>query len=218
MSWGAIGGTVAAGVVGGLMSDDKNGGAGTQTATKEPWEAAAPWLRGLLGQGQALNDQYAAQPFSAQQQAAYQNQYGQSDYMRQLIPGLLGQLSGQQVGFDKSNPTARVKGYDFGGGLLGPNLHQAGLLNAAPVAAPAQQAQAASPFTQNRALEGFTPANVMAMQNPSSLGGGLGAFKYGDAMPQPGTQAYRDFQEYLQWGGTDPSYLYSQAPRYEGGS
>ncbi|HUD33793.1 MAG TPA: hypothetical protein VMR43_12365, partial [Variovorax sp.] len=118
------------------MEDDKNGGAGTQTATKEPWEAAAPWLRGLLGQGQALNDQYTAQPFSAQQQAAYQNQYGQSDYMRQLIPGLLGQLGQQQVGFDRNNPTARAKGYDFGGGLLGPNLNQTGLLGAALVAAP----------------------------------------------------------------------------------
>lgn len=218
MTWGAVAGA-AVGVVGSALTSDKNGGAGTQTATKEPWEAAAPWLRGLLGQGQALNDQYTAQPFSAQQQAAYQNQYGQSDYMRQLIPGLLGQLGQQQVGFDRSNPTARTKGYDFGGGLLGPNLNQVGLLNAAPVAAPAQQQQAAPrPFTQNRTFESFTPERVMAEQNPSSLGGGLGAFKYGDAMPHPGTQAYRDFQEYLQWGGTDPSYLYSQAPRYEGGS
>lgn len=218
MPWGAVAGA-AIGLVGDSIKSDKSGGAGTQTATKEPWEAAAPWLRGLLSQGQTLNDQYTAKPFSAQQQAAYQNQYGQSDYMRQLIPGLLGQMGQQQVGFDRNNPNARVKAYDFGGGLLGPNLNQTGLLNAAPPPAPAPAAAPAQgAFTQNRALEGFTPQNVMDLQNPSSLGGGYGAFRYGDAAPQPGTQAFRDFQEYMQWGGSDPAYLYTQAPRPEGGS
>lgn len=213
MPWGAVAGA-AIGLVGDQMKEDKNGGAGTQTASKEPWEAAAPWLRGLLTQGQTLNDQYTKQPFSAQQQAAYQNQYGQSDYMRQLVPSLLGQLSGQQLGYDKNNPDARPQAFNFAG-LMGnnaPNLNQTGLLNPqmaqAPAPAPVQQAP--SPFTQNRALEGFTPQNVMDLQNPSSLGGGLGAFRYGDAAPQPGTQAYRDMQEYLQWGGTDPSGLYGR--------
>lgn len=38
--------------------------------------------------------------------------------------------------------------------------------------------------------------------------GTYGTFTYGDAMPQPGTQAYRDMSSYFSNGGTDPSNLY----------
>jgi hypothetical protein len=202
MPWGAAVGA-AIGLVGDSMKDDKNGGAGSQTATKEPWAEAAPWLKGLLAQGQGLNDQYTAQPFSAQQQAAYNNQYGQSDYMRQLVPALLGQMSGQQVGFDRNNPTARPQGFNFNGLLGGPNLNQQGLLAPAPVVPP--QAPQPAPMGQYRPND----MNVDYYAPVSQLGGGYGSFNYGDTAPQPGTQAYRDYQEYLQWGGSDPRGLYA---------
>lgn len=117
MSWGAVAGA-AVGVVGSALSSDKNGGAGSQTATKEPWAEAAPWLKNLLAQGQTLNDQYTATPFNAQQQQAYGNMANQSAYMQQLTPSLLSQLSGQQIGYDRNNPTARPQSFNFNG-LLG---------------------------------------------------------------------------------------------------
>lgn len=43
-------------------------------------------------------------------------------------------------------------------------------------------------------------------------GAGYGAFKYGGAAPDKGTQAYRDMQEYFQYGGNDPYNLYGRAP------
>lgn len=119
MSWGAVAGA-AVGVIGGAMNKDKKGGAGTTTASKDPWMDSAPWLRQLLSQGQHYNENYASNPFSQAQQVAYNNQAGLSDGVRQLIPGLLGQLSGSQVGFDPSNPTARPQSFDFSS-ILGQN-------------------------------------------------------------------------------------------------
>jgi hypothetical protein len=43
-------------------------------------------------------------------------------------------------------------------------------------------------------------------------GAGYGAFKYGSAMPEKGTQAYRDMNEYFNYGGNDPYNLYGRAP------
>lgn len=119
MSWGAVAGA-AIGVVGTALTSDKNGGAGSSTATKEPWAEAAPWLKNLLAQGQTLNDQYTATPFNAQQQQAFGNMANQSAYMQQLTPSLLSQLSGQQTGYDRNNPTARPQAFNFGG-LLSEN-------------------------------------------------------------------------------------------------
>ena len=91
----------AIGAVGGLLSADKKsgGGAGSSSSNREPWAMAVPWLLQNLNQGSALQSQYQAQPISARQRASLDNQYAQSDYMRGLIPGLLGQLQGQPVGF-----------------------------------------------------------------------------------------------------------------------
>lgn len=120
MPWGAVAGAVAGSAANSLFSKDKNGGAGSSTASKEPWMDAAPWLRELINQGTDLSNDYAANPFSPVQQQAYSNQYALSDGMRGLIPGLLGQLSGSQVGFDPNNPTARPKSFDFSS-ILGQN-------------------------------------------------------------------------------------------------
>jgi hypothetical protein len=116
----------AVGVVGSALSSDKKGGAGTQTATKEPWAEAAPWLKDLLAQGQSLNNQYTATPFNAQQQQAFGNMANQSAYMQNLTPSLLGQLSGQQLGYDRNNPTARPQAFNFNGLLGGAGGTQGG--------------------------------------------------------------------------------------------
>lgn len=81
----AILGPIAGSVVGGLMSDGEE-----QTATKEPWKDAAPWLRENIAQGQNLQAYYQQNPFNQPQQTAYQNTFSDIDNFRgNMAPGLL---------------------------------------------------------------------------------------------------------------------------------
>jgi hypothetical protein len=71
----------------------------------------------------------------------------------------------------------------------------------------------------NGALDSGSGWNTAFMN--AAGGAGYGTFKYGQAMPMPGTQQYRDMQEYLSYGGADPYNLYgsrgSPAGMYVGG-
>jgi hypothetical protein len=220
-----------------------NGGAGTQTQTKEPWAAAQPWIMNNLQTGQALQNRYAAQPFSDAQNQAYQNQSNQSAYMGALVPSLLGQMSGQQVGFDRSNPNARPQAFNFNGadqagqaaaaqneaqrqqGLLAmlSRQQQAPVnLNPAPAAAaPAgdftQQVQSQNPLDQYNSLLRVSMSPWQMSQNGidpmAGMNGSYGDFKYGmngGKMPEPGTKAYRDMNEYFAYGGVDPYNFYGR--------
>lgn len=220
MPWGAVAGAAVSTIGGALLSDDKNGGAGT--TSKAPWSEAEPWLIRQLEQGQTLQDQYAARPFNARQTAGYNNQYALSDYQRQLVPSLLEQLGASPVGFDPANPQNRPKAFSWAtqpGGSGRPDLGQTGLLGAQEPAAP----PAAAPVPEVRGpYEAFDPTKMdlanyaratvgmRSGKNGADLGynGGLGSFKYGEAMPQFGTQKYLDYQQFLQAGG-DPLGLYS---------
>ena len=153
MPWGAVAGAVVGAVANKALapSASSGGGAGTTTNTKEPWAAAAPWIQQNLAQGQQLQQQYTDQPFSQAQQQAYTNQAAQSDYMRQLIPSLLGQMSNQTLGFDRNNPEAKPTAYNF---LLNPdgtqNTTNAGLLGSGSMLA-AQAGDAAATQAQKDA-------------------------------------------------------------------
>lgn len=82
---------IAGAVVGGLMSD----GGGSQTASKEPWSEAAPWLKANIKTGQALQQHYQQNPFNSIQQTAYQNQFSNLDrFNNDLTPALMRQISG----------------------------------------------------------------------------------------------------------------------------
>ena len=82
----AILGPIAGSVVGGLMSD----GGEQQTATKEPWSAAAPWLRENIAQGQNLQAYYQQNPWNSLQQTGYQNTFSDIDNFRNSIaPGMM---------------------------------------------------------------------------------------------------------------------------------
>lgn len=109
----AILGPIAGSVVGGLMSDDSQQ---SQTASKEPWADAAPWLRENLRTGQGLQNYYQQNPFNPQQQTAYQNIFGDLDAFRnQMAPGLMGfanRLMGSS--YQRGGSTAGANG----GGLL----------------------------------------------------------------------------------------------------
>ena len=103
----AILGPVAGAVIGGLMSD---GGGEQQTATKEPWSAAAPWLRQQLEQGQNLQAYYQQNPWNNLQQTAYQNTFSDVDQFRNsMAPGLMdfaNRLMGQN--YSRGGATARM--------------------------------------------------------------------------------------------------------------
>ena len=103
----AILGPVAGAVVGGLMSD---GGGEQQTATKEPWSAAAPWLRQQLEQGQNLQAYYQQNPWNALQQNAYQNTFSDIDQFRNsMAPGLM-DFANRLMGtnYSRGGATARM--------------------------------------------------------------------------------------------------------------
>ena len=101
----AILGPIAGSVVGGLMSDGEE-----QTATKEPWSAAAPWLRENIAQGQNLQAYYQQNPWNNLQQTAYQNTYSDIDQFRNsMAPGLMdfaNRLMGQN--YSRGGATARM--------------------------------------------------------------------------------------------------------------
>lgn len=217
MSWVGIGGAAVSVVGGALMNDggSSGGGAGSQTQSKEPWAAAQPWIMNNLMQGQALQNAYTAQPFSNLQNQAYNNQGNQSAYMRALVPDLLGQISGQQVGFDRSNQNARPNAFNFAGndnvkGLLAQLA--SGANNAAPMANTPQVAPKSEEGTfmqQNGIVSGM---NMSGTGPNGPMGnGGYGTFKYGMEMPQPGTQQYRDMSAYFANGGADPNNYYGRA-------
>lgn len=214
MSWAAVAGA-GVGLLGSAMSSNSNGGAGASSNSKQPWAAATPWLMQNLVQGQALQNQYATQPISARQQTSLNNQYAQSDYMRGLIPGLLQQLQSQPVGFDKKNATARPTAFNFNatGGGLGQNaissVANAPAVAAAPASQFVQQDMGYSPQQQALVASGRSPWLLGGDASSLASAGGTGsygAYHYGDN-PAPGTQAYRDMQEFFLMGGNDPRGL-----------
>lgn len=117
MAWYNVGGAV----VGGLAAASSDGGGGSTTTSSEPWAGAGPLLAKQAFMADALQNQYTAMPFNQQQLAAYDNKFALNDYLRNLVPELLGQIQGQPVGFDRNNPTARPQAWNFnaGGGALG---------------------------------------------------------------------------------------------------
>ena len=85
----AILGPVAGAVVGGVMGGG-GGGGGSQTASKEPWAEAAPWIKDNIKTGQDLQRYYQQNPFNSLQQTGYQNQFADIDQFRnQMAPGLM---------------------------------------------------------------------------------------------------------------------------------
>ena len=114
----AILGPIAGSVVGGLMSGDSQQ---SQTASKEPWKDAAPWLRENLRTGQGLQNYYQQNPFNPQQQTAYQNIFGDLDAFRnQMAPGLMGFATKLMGGsYQRGGSTAGANGGASMGGLLG---------------------------------------------------------------------------------------------------
>lgn len=84
---------------------DKNGGAGVQSSSRDPWGPAQPYLKKNLETNQGLQDYYAKNPFSQLQQQQYQN--------------LFNTLANNQAGGNALLANAASFGKSKGG-LLGP--------------------------------------------------------------------------------------------------
>lgn len=68
------------------MSD----GGEQQTSSKEPWAAAAPWMRENIESGRNLQAYYQQNPWNQPQQSSYQNIFGDIDNFRSSIaPGMM---------------------------------------------------------------------------------------------------------------------------------
>lgn len=217
MPWGVVG-AIGGAVVNNAMAPSGGGGGSSQQSSSEPWAMAQPWMLSNIMSGMNLQNQLTAQPFSPQQEAAYDNSYALNDYMRGLVPSLLGQLGGQQVGFDKNNPDARPQAWNWAGLLSdnAPDLGQRSVRGATPAAGSGSAAKddGGDFMQQNDVLSGAT---MSSFDGQTMLGkGGFGSFKYGMPTPQPGTQAYRDMSAYFNNGGTDPNNFYGrQASAYQ---
>lgn len=84
-----------------------------QTQTRDPWGPAQPYILEALQQGQKLNQQYQAQPFSPQQQTAYNNLGGLLNLANTNAPGLLSGFQANATGannYDRANPRKALLG------------------------------------------------------------------------------------------------------------
>ena len=196
----AVAGPVAGAVVGGLTSDGEQ-----QTATKEPWSAAAPWLRQQIEQGQNLQAYYQQNPWNSLQQTGYQNIYGDLDNFRNSIaPGMM----------------------DFANRLMGTNYSRGGAtMHNKPQAMPRSGAQsgnggmlssllsAAQPGQQSRGSSGpfsVSPGQSYGLLDFQALNPYNGALKP-DQIKQPDQQTVeqavqaeldRRQQREAQYGGS----------------
>lgn len=115
LNWGGVLGAAA----GALDSRDQE-----QKQSRDPWEPAQGFLKQQIGQGQDLSNRYQANPFSADQMAAYNNQFGLLNAINQNAGGLLGGFNANASGanqFVRGQPQ-RLQGSTFNLGGYTPGL------------------------------------------------------------------------------------------------
>lgn len=221
--WGAAVGA-AIGVAGNALTSKSNGGAGASTTDKSPWAPVAGDILGNVNTGQNLENAYLTSPQSSQQQAATQSIYGQDAYMQSLIPSLLGQLQSQPLGYTPGSNAAQTP-FNFnasGGatipGLLSSQVSPAGGGVTGTSGSPTVAAPAAAPASTFVNQGNYDPASIATLQGGKVPTGSNGSFTYGQAMPAPGSQAYKDMSDYFAYGGNDPLNLYGHGnPLINGG-
>lgn len=123
---------------------DKNGGAGTQSQSRDPWAAAAPYMRENLRKNAQLQGFYEQNPFNDQQKTGYQNQNNTIDQFNgSVAPGLLNFANGMMgQSYQRQRGGAPGDGAGYGGLLQGAGMQTdapRGLF-AGPFSAPQHQA------------------------------------------------------------------------------
>ena len=160
---GGPAGASLGGMLGGALdgNEEKNGGAGATSQTRDPWAAAQPYMRQNLQTNANLQKFYEQNPFNAQQKTGYQNQNNTIDQFNgQVAPGLLG-FANQMMGSSYQRAHGGVAGSgagyqgsvpQTGGGMVRDN--PAGLLG-----------PFSSPQHQNFGQIDFNAMNPSAAQN-----------------------------------------------------
>jgi len=196
----ALIGAVAGPLIGGLLGGASSGSSQqTQTQSRDPWAPAQGWLTSNLASGKALQDQYAKNPFSDYQTAAYGNSQQLSANARSLLGNLIPQMNGF-TGFDRTNPLQKPTGYNFESPTTGANAiggTNLGMGTMGPSVSLESANQMADLQAQIAALKA-AQAQVQQVA-PQYFGGGGGG----------GGGAYRDsysgsFQSSTRDGGSTP--------------
>jgi hypothetical protein len=107
----------AAGAAMGALFGGQNQGPQTQTAKREPWEPAQPYILDNLKDAKKLQDFYKKTPFNPQQETSYQNMFGDLDNFRQnMAPGLMGFAnSAMSSNYQRQRGGAPGSGGGYGG-------------------------------------------------------------------------------------------------------
>lgn len=111
---------ILGGVLGAATSRDQ-----TQTKTNAPWEPAQPFIKQQLAQGQKMAADLAANPFSQQQQTAYNNYGGLLNNINSGAQGLLAGFGANASGannYDRSDPRRKLIGSNFDLSSFAPGL------------------------------------------------------------------------------------------------
>jgi hypothetical protein len=117
-----------AGLIGAGLGAIASGQDQTQstTASKEPWAAAAPWMKQNLATGQKLQDYYQNNPFNDQQKSSYQNLFtGIDNFNQNTMPALTDFANrGMNTAYQRPTGGAVGSGGGYGGavqpgGLMG---------------------------------------------------------------------------------------------------
>lgn len=84
-------------VAGALLNSGTSTGS-TDTASKEPWAPAKPWLMNNITTGQNLQDYYQSHPLSSLQQQGYQNLFGSLDNFNSNVAPALQSVANRLMG------------------------------------------------------------------------------------------------------------------------
>ncbi len=194
--------TVGAGVG---LANSLFGGGDEQTATKEPWSAAAPWLRENIAQGQNLQAYYQQNPWNQQQQTGYQNTFSDIDNFRNSIaPGMM-DFANRLMGTNYSRGGATMQNKPQAMPRSGAQSGNGGMLSSLLSAAqPGQQSRGSSgPFS-------VSPGQSYGLLDFNALNPYNGALKP-DQIKQPDQQTVeqavqaeldRRQQREAQYGGS----------------
>lgn len=178
---GSFLGNNAGSIIGGVLGAVGSSGSttNTQTATRDPWGAAQPFMVKNLEDEAKLKAYYQQNPFNAQQQAGLNNTFADADNFRgKVAPGLL-DFANNAMTSSYSRQTGGAPGSGGGyGGLLQPGGRSGGGAGPFSVAQGNSFGQVdfakSNPFTNGAipAPAPAAPAGLISMGGSTGSGGG----------------------------------------------
>jgi hypothetical protein len=107
------------GLIGAALGAASSGSTTTSTtADKSPWAPAQEWMKANIAKGQALQSQYALNPFSAFQKQAYNNSAQLGNQARSMINTVVPQMN-NFTPYQRQQSAQKFQPYNFGSVNLG---------------------------------------------------------------------------------------------------